>query len=445
VATLYEYWLFFQLEALFRRRFMCEQPLHQIIVDKNRVPPHLILKRGVQLRTPVAGAWSKSTGRHLQAEFSFNQKFAPRSARECAGSWTRGVQPDYTISIWPTGYSKESAEQNELMVHVHFDAKYRVEHVSELLGDNNDDEGFRRDENSKSSDRTAAKYADLLKMHAYRDAVHRTAGAYVLYPGEPGEGQKFEGFHEVLPGLGAFAIRPDSEGKAQGMAALEEFLTNVIEHIANRTTARERVTYHISESYLVKDPVVTYGKVHLRESDLYGKEYRALPPAEDMVLVAWYENKEQLELARDANGFLYVRLGKRRGGLRLHPNLARAQQILMRTYNGVVAPGLIILREPGCEIFTRSQLRTELNQHGKGKGVAAWAAAASKDDEEYIYALFRTSCDPGSVGQEWRGDEVMNLIERFESDRRNKLVGNLGRLSPNPRVLPLREVLKARG
>jgi predicted component of viral defense system (DUF524 family) len=444
VATLYEYWLFFQLEALFRRRFACDQPLHQIIVDKNRVPPHLVLKRGVQLTTPVAGAWSKSTGRPLQAEFSFNKKFAARSARERAGSWTRGVQPDYTISIWPAGYSKEASEQNELMVHVHFDAKYRVENVRELLGDNNDDELFKSDEDGKTVDRTAAKYADLLKMHAYRDAVRRTAGAYVLYPGDPGDGQKFEGFHEVLPGLGAFAIRPDKEGKAQGMSALEEFLTEVIEHVANRTTARERVTYHVSESYLGKDPAVAYGTVHLSESDLYGKEYRALPPAEDMVLVAWYENDAQLELAQDVNGFLYVRLGKRQGGLLIHPNLARARHVLLRTYHGVVAPGLILLREPGFQIFTRSQLRTELNQHAKGKGVAAWTAAAGKDDEEYIYTLFRTSIDLGSADQQWRGDELMELIERFESDRRNKPIGNLRRLSPEPRVLPLRDVLKAR-
>ena len=268
----------FQLEALFRRRFMCEQPLHQIIVDKNRVPPHLILKRGVQLRTPVAGAWSRARvdiSKLSSPSTRNSHRAAPESVlvvglvacnlttRSASGRPDTRKSPRNKMSLWCTCI---------------FDAKYRVEHVSELLGDNNDDEGFRRDENSKSSDRTAAKYADLLKMHAYRDAAHRTAGAYVLYPGEPGEGQKFEGFHEVLPGLGAFAIRPDSEGKAQGMAALEEFLTNVIEHIANRTTARERVTYHISESYLVKDPVVTYGKVHLRESDLYGKEYRAPCP-----------------------------------------------------------------------------------------------------------------------------------------------------------------------
>ena len=52
--------------------------------------------------------------------------------------------------------------------------------------------------------------------------------------------------------------------------------------------------------------------------------------------------------------------------------------------------------------------------------------------------------DPASAGQEWRGDELMAQIERFESDLRNKPVENLGRTSPYPRILPLRDVLKAR-
>ena len=40
-------------------------------------------------------------------------------------------------------------------------------------------------------------------MHAYKDAIRRTGGAYILYPGESEEWRKI-GFHEVIPGLGAF-------------------------------------------------------------------------------------------------------------------------------------------------------------------------------------------------------------------------------------------------
>ena len=71
------------------------------------------------------------------------------------GSWTRGVQPDYTISIWPAEYSREEAERNELMAHVHFDAKYRVDNIRELLGDTTDDEAFERDTEALQENRTA--------------------------------------------------------------------------------------------------------------------------------------------------------------------------------------------------------------------------------------------------------------------------------------------------
>jgi hypothetical protein len=38
----------------------------------------------------------------------------------------------------------------------------------------------------------------------------------------------------------------------------------------------------------------------------------------------------------------------------------------------------------------------------------------------------------------------MELVEAFETDARNKLVENVGRTSPYPRILPLRDLLKAR-
>ena len=448
VATLYEYWLFFQLEALFRQRFNCDQPLHALVVDKDKAPPQLVLKRGVELSTPVAGVWSKTAGRKMRAEFQFNRKFAPRTDRERAGSWTRGVQPDYTISIWPAEYTKLAAEQNELMVHVHFDAKYRVERVHELLGGSDDDEAFKKEPESKDKPRTAAKYSDLLKMHAYRDAIRRTAGAYVLYPGDPGDGQKFEGFHEVLPGLGAFAIRPDKDGKPEGMSALAVFLDKIVEHLANRTTARERVGYHVAESYapaILREDPVHYGALHLPEADIFGGgDYRALPPSEEMVLVAWYRNDDQLTVAANENGLTYVRLGSRRGALHVHPNLARVRHVMLRAEGAVVAPGLLILREHGFRIFTRLQLRNQLHQHARGAGVAAWVASAGADDDEMIYALFHTKPDPDYGSQAWNGVRIMELIEAFESDARNAPVTNLRRESANPRILPLQSVLKAR-
>jgi len=64
-----------------------------------------------------------------------------------------------------------------------------------------------------------------------------------------------------LPGLGAFAIRPRLDGTAEGLDDLRRFLDDVIEHLANRTTARERASFHVAESYtLYEDPRHTYSR-----------------------------------------------------------------------------------------------------------------------------------------------------------------------------------------
>lgn len=286
-------------------------------------------------------------------------------------------------------------------------------------------------------------------MHAYRDAVRRTGGAYVLYPGNAGDKRlysEYEGFHEVLPGLGAFAIRPRLDGAADGMDELQHFLDRVIEHLANRTTARERATYHVAETYgssALGEKRVTYALADLSETDLVAPAHRAPPPAEDMVLVAWYENDAQLNLARDTNGFVYVRLGRRQGAFHVHPNLAKVQRAIMHTHASTVAPGLLVLRERGFRVFTRAQLRAELNEHARGPGVAAWQNTAGADDDEYIYALFRTTADETFAGRDWNDDKLMAAVEEFEADARNKPVENLGRTSPYPRILSLQSVLSA--
>jgi len=221
-------------------------------------------------------------------------------------------------------------------------------------------------------------------------------------------------------------------------------LGEVLAHLGNRATAQERVSYHVAESYTLKEEPVQYGSLRLQETDLYGAEFRALPPAEHMVLTAWIETEAQRELAPAENGLVYVRLGRRRGSLHVHPNLAKTRHVLLRTHGPRVEPGLLVLREQGFRIFTRRQLRAELSAHAKGAGVAAWQASADRDDDEHIYALFKTKADDSSQGLAWNIGEVMKQIETFESDVRQRPVENLGRISPNPRLLPLRDLLKAR-
>jgi len=431
VATLYEYWLFFQLEALFRAKFACAEPLHALLVELEAGLPRLKLRRGMALKTPVGGVWSKTAGRRLKAEFQFNRKFTRGTDHAQPGSWTRGVQPDFTISIWPAEFTAAEAESKELMVHVHFDAKYRVEQARELLGDEADDTAFVVGTEAKDELRTAAKYADLLKMHAYRDAIRRTAGAYVLYPGNAADGgsnREFRGFHEILPGLGAFAIRPRAGGSAEGMETLAKFLDDVIEHLANRTTARERVSYHVAEAYELKEDAVPYGSMQLPEADIFGTSNRALPPAEHFVVVAWFDSPQQLAWTRE-KGIAHVRLGKRAGTWHVPPEISCARHLLLRTYGGEVTPGLWRLRKAGYKVYTDTDLR-KTDYPGTAGGE--------------IYAVFEVEEDRAWSGLVWNGENVMETIEAYESSVRHRMVKNLGRTSPYPRVLPLRDLLKAR-
>lgn len=431
VATLYEYWLFFQLEALFRTKFACVDPLHSVLVENDAGLPRLKLQRGIELRTPIGGVWSHTAGRRLAAEFHFNRKFGRHGDHREPGSWTRGVQPDYTISVWPAELGKAAAEATEAMVHIHFDAKYRVDFARDVFGtDRGGDEVIQDRSESARAQPTAAKYADLLKMHAYRDAIRRTGGAYVLYPGNAGDGQSFvgfAGFHEVLPGLGAFAVRPRLDGSAEGLDDVRRFLDDVIEHLANRTTARERASFHVAESYSVREEPVPYGTLILGEKDGFGGESRALPPAEHHVVVAWYETPEQLAWTL-REGIANVRLGDRPGAWHVPPEISSSPHLLLRTHGGIVAPGLFRLNAPGYRVFTASDLQR-----------SGYPGAAAGE----IYAVFAVSPDPAFAGREWNGGLLMDVLEGFEARLQQRPAAPLGRRSPYPRVLSLRELLKA--
>jgi predicted component of viral defense system (DUF524 family) len=437
IASLYEYWLFFELLGWFCRKCRGgERPaVEELVEGLDDGLPNLRLKKKTELG-PFAGTFG-GTSRRLNARFAYNRRFEVTTERHAGGSWTRRLHPDYTLTFWPEELEEAEAERRELLVHVHFDAKYRVDDIEGLFGaDGADDVDDEAEGNYKRQ--------DLLKMHAYRDAIKRSQGAYVLYPGRSNAPVKFKGFHEILPGLGAFGVAPDENGTAQGLASLEIFLDEVLSHLSNRTTSLERSSYHVAESYMLKEAPVPYGALRLQETDIFGADYRALPPAEHMVLVAWYRNDDQLSLARAQDGFVFVRLGRRSGSFHVHPNLARVRHVVLKTEGGNVAEGLCMLREPGFRVYTRSQLRAELQARAGTRGTAAWDEGAGQDDDEYIYALFRTRSDVDYTGQVWDGGQLMELIEAFETDARNRLVTNLGRTSAYPRIIPLRDVLRTR-
>jgi len=256
------------------------------------------------------------------------------------------MRPDFTLTFYPDGFSLEEAEAQELVVHIHFDAKYRVESITELFGDPDED----LSEDKQQQKRGNYKRADLLKMHAYRDAIRRSEGAYVLYPGTTNGPTRFCGFHEILPGLGAFALKPGSDGEAIGLQHLSRFVDEVVAHVCNRASAREQNSYHRFEVYRQHE---TGGQGALqsaipeRES---AEAARSIPPADHRVLVGWSENDAQLDWIR-RTGLYNCRAGLRRGSIRLEPDIAAARHLLLHTRGNRAWPGLWRIRQRGPRLF----------------------------------------------------------------------------------------------
>ncbi|MBC7390616.1 MAG: DUF2357 domain-containing protein [Opitutaceae bacterium] len=339
VAVLYEYWLFFKLLDIIKDVFKIESVATEKLIESTSDGLCLKLKQGKYL--PVKGIFSTDT-RKLNIEFSYNKTFSGGQDYPAAGSWTRNLRPDYTLSIWPFGISQDHAEEEELIVHIHFDAKYKVENLKGIFG-NDDNLENEKEEQKKGT----YKRADLLKMHTYKDAIRRTAGAYVLYPGTEKQYTR-TGFHELIPGLGAFSIRPSKTNN--GSEELKRFLMEVVNHFLNRASQREKISLKVYETY--KDE--TNYELNEPLPEPYGTN-RFLLPDSTSVIVGYYKSEDHLNWILK-EGLYNARAESNRGSLRLGPNEAGAKYLLLHTKSTLITCKLFKIIETGPRIFSKSTL-----------------------------------------------------------------------------------------
>ena len=132
--------------------------------------------------------------------------------------------------------------KTELITHIHFDAKYKVNNFYDLVKETETEEEL----NDEKLDERKGNFknVDLLKMHAYKDAIRRTGGAYILYPGE-GKDKPFRGFHELIPGLGAFVIKPNKSDKDK--EHLKSFIIKVVDVFIDRASQRENLAIKVHD------------------------------------------------------------------------------------------------------------------------------------------------------------------------------------------------------
>lgn len=229
VHELYEYTCLFALRRVLRQ--ICGPELGQLgsfyKLDAGRL--QVDLRMGKQSELTFA---SDIGGVDIIVHLFFNRIFRrPGEGKTYEdASYSTAFRPDFSLQV-------ECGGRDHWL---HFDAKYRLDSATWSAEVSQGDVGEVVDEGGgETEDADLVKKADLYKMHAYRDAILGTRGAYVLFPAHGSDVSMFvrhrepaQRHEQLFPSVGAFPLRP--RGPAEQESALEAFLRAAIAHIAQR-------------------------------------------------------------------------------------------------------------------------------------------------------------------------------------------------------------------
>lgn len=402
VAVLYEYWLFFKLIELISEFFNLDPADKKNLVKMDADGINLDIIQG---RMKMIQGVHETLSRKLNVAFYYNRTFSRVSEDNDpihkAGSWTMSMRPDYTLSLWPGDIDEEQAERQELITHIHLDAKYRLNKI--LLEDNSEctvNEELL--EEKQQQEMGIYKRADLLKMHAYKDAIRRTSGAYVLYPGDTN--RELRGFHEIVPGLGAFSIRPGHF--AEDAIPLKQFLVEVKAHLLDRTSEREKLSYFQYDIYKEANPQMVMDALPEPEG-----ENRDFLPDETYVLIGYVKDNKHLAWIEKKQMYNF-RAGDRRGSINIdQPTVTAKYILLMGTSESL---GFYKLDSKGPKIFSREELVSPKNGYPMKttpSGEIDFEAEAKNADNLYlVYNLLPAEKEFSSY--HWIRKKITNQTHR---------------------------------
>jgi predicted component of viral defense system (DUF524 family) len=238
IDELYQYWCFFVLQSVLTA--VCGGPstggsLLRWSSGRFRVN----LQQGKKSR--VSYRCVRNEVHVADVDLFYNRTFRRRGNPYwyASGSYSAEFRPDYSILI------RSTAAQRLNEGHwIHFDAKYRLDLAKWRSGLTLD--GLPAEIEGTDPPRSVSyRRENLDEMHAYRDALLGSRGAYVLYPGVEGQedifirrpGARYSPGDDALPGVGAFQLRPSSSGADS--FRLEAFLRAAIDHILDATGYQE--------------------------------------------------------------------------------------------------------------------------------------------------------------------------------------------------------------
>lgn len=332
VATLYEFWLYFVLIELFEKQLGMTRLQDEAAADSGPLPfcckradggMRINLKRGAE--SYCRFRWEHE-GQSLLIHFFYNRLFREQPAILRDGSYSKNFRPDYTAVVLPAGYeaygwrkAEELAEAAGTISYLHFDAKYRIDKLKDLFGGAEETDIDRQEAKATGT----VKNADLYKMHTYNEAIRRTVGSYVLYPGTDAElnymdkGDKrniYRRYHEIIPGIGAFAVKPkagNGDHGAFGIECLQGFFNDFLKHQVSKFTQRHRVNYWTHHT-ISEEPAEF-------AAALRDFHFAAKPPQDTQMLLGFVRDEPGIEACRQAGVFFCHAVEWKRGAPR-HQN-----------------------------------------------------------------------------------------------------------------------------
>ncbi|UTI43283.1 DUF2357 domain-containing protein [Niallia sp. RD1] len=191
VYELYEVWCFFILRNILRELLGSEIKTINLFTNDSKVnfnlrkgsASGLVFQKG---KTMLTLYYNKEFSRHTKGEKSYSLSF----------------RPDFTFQ-----FSNEGKDYPNYLIH--FDAKYKIDNLNDL-----------------ESEIKSSKKEDIIKMHAYKDGILNTLGAYVLYPGN--EFRNFQVGNDIIPGIGAVPLAPNN---TDARSKLKSFISDIINHM----------------------------------------------------------------------------------------------------------------------------------------------------------------------------------------------------------------------